>query len=151
MFRRLSIPVMTVMIGTALWAGGFWLEFGNANSEAKAHNAVLVVRPTGCGEPSKAAISGTAEGLVNGERQSVPLQLIRLSQPGMYAVKQTWPNEGSWVLALEGAYEGRVTSGIAPIGPAGLDRKSAKFFSHKPSKEDIDSVLQAFAGKPTTD
>ncbi len=138
-------------VASTLLAGGFWLEVGNpkAASDPKAREAVLVVRPIGCGEPTKARISGTAEGLVNGRRQSVPLRMVPLSQPALYAVHRTWPQEGVWMLALTGSYDGHFTSALAPMGPEGLDRKAVKLVGRKPTAAEIDDGLRALAaGSP---
>jgi hypothetical protein len=45
-------------------------------------------------------VSGTAEGLVDGERRSIELEFRETSRPGVYALDQKWPAEGHWVLAI---------------------------------------------------
>jgi len=52
------------------------------------------------GTPTIADISGTAEGLVNGVRKSVPLRIDTTSQRGVFAVRRQWPDDGRWVLRL---------------------------------------------------
>lgn len=136
---------MVFTVAGSLYAGGLWLEFGHpkASHEANAKDAVLIVRPTGCHQPEKAKVEGTAEGLVNGKRQSLPLTLVPLSQPGMYAVKFERPKEGAWVLSLAASEEGWITGGIAPLGPQGFERKSAQFFPHKPGDAEVQAALLA--------
>src|SRR5467141_278979 len=83
-----------------LMAGGFWLQVGNpeASPEAQKANAVVTLKVAGCHDPTLATVTANAVGLVNGERRSIPLQLTKLSGPGMYAVSQQWPKEGKWVI-----------------------------------------------------
>ena len=65
---------------------------------------VLVVRPRLCDNPAAVQITGTAEGLVNGTRQSLPLTLVAVNAAeGVYAVQQQWPDNGQWVLQLNGS------------------------------------------------
>jgi hypothetical protein len=51
-------------------------------------------------------ITGTAEGLVNGKRQSVRLDIKRLPQAGMYAVRWQKPAQGEWALVISTARDG---------------------------------------------
>jgi hypothetical protein len=46
-------------------------------------------------------VSGTAEGMVNGERRSLKLQFAETSRVGVYALKRTWPTEGTWTLVIK--------------------------------------------------
>src|SRR5207245_1757935 len=39
-------------------------------------------------------VTGTAEGVVNGERRSLKLDFAGTSREGVYALKRTWPTEG---------------------------------------------------------
>jgi hypothetical protein len=64
-------------------------------------NVVLVVRPRACDAPGRVQISGTAEGLVDGARQSISLNLIPVDPvEGVYAALQQWPDRGHWLLQL---------------------------------------------------
>lgn len=45
-------------------------------------------------------VTGTAEGLVNGSRRSIPLTLTTTSRTGVYAVAKQWPNDGVWTLVV---------------------------------------------------
>lgn len=139
------IVVVAAAVSGTLFAGGFWLEFGNpkASLDEKARDAVLIVRPLGCHHPERAQITGTAEGLINGQRRSLPLTLVPLSQPGMYAVKFDRPKEGAWVLSFVASDESRMTGGVAPIGPQGFERGAAKFMPHRPSGAEVEAALMA--------
>ncbi len=62
--------------------------------------AALVVRTYRHSEPVSFALRGTAEGLVGNERRSIPLEFESTGQRGVYRVDQTWPTEGSWIIAI---------------------------------------------------
>lgn len=52
------------------------------------------------GVPSLSDMSGTADGVVNGERRTMPLELASTSRPGVFSVRRTWPADGAWVLRI---------------------------------------------------
>ncbi|PYT11864.1 MAG: hypothetical protein DMG59_25210 [Acidobacteria bacterium] len=128
-------------------AGGFFLTIGNpvAGNAPQFKSAVLVVRPDGCGEPAKAQITGTAEGIVAGARRSIPIKLMALPTPGVYAVYREWPAEGVWVVSLTGKYHDATTSAIVPIGAKGFLRESSKFFPRAATEAEIEGTLKALA------
>src|SRR5688500_18544804 len=103
---RMLLVFMILSASTAIAMAGtmFRLEIGlpiAAGSDTKAKavkNAVLVVRPVVCDDVASVQITGTAEGMVNGARQSVTVKLIPVT-PGVYAVQRQWP-DGQWVLHL---------------------------------------------------
>jgi hypothetical protein len=45
-------------------------------------------------------LTGTAEGIVNGRRQTMPIDIRRLTQTGMYAVRWQKPAQGTWMLVI---------------------------------------------------
>src|SRR5690606_13887157 len=57
-----------------------------------------------------APLTGRAIGVVNGERRTMELTIERTSVPGVYAVRRTWPAEGTWALAI---HLGEGTDGAA--------------------------------------
>ena len=138
---------LTILIAAAAaYAGGFYLELGSpsANNEAKSMNAALVARLTGCHEPEKATIEGSAEGVVSGKRQSIPLKLSALTTPGMYAVTQQWPNEGNWVLRLVATQvDGKTkTSVVVRVNGNSFDRAGAKYMTLRvPTPAEVDQML----------
>ena len=156
MFQQSSRGPRLVMAGVCLacahWAlaGGFYLTIGSpvAANVPKVKNAVLVVRPDGCHEPAKAQITGTAEGLVDGARRSMPLKLTALPTPGVYAVFHEWPAVGVWVVNLTGSYLGATTGAIVPIGPKGFIRASSKFFPRSATETEIAASLRTLVTDP---
>jgi hypothetical protein len=57
-----------------------------------------------CEDLATVRITGTAEGLVSGKRQSLPITLTAIDPAeAVYAIAQQWPQEGAWVLHLKGS------------------------------------------------
>jgi hypothetical protein len=139
-----TVLIATIALAGQLLAGGFFVELGNpsANPEAKAKNAVLLVRVSGCHDAAHAPISAVVEGTVDGKHKAIPLTLIPLSGEGMYAARREWPQTGSWVLSVVAKDGERVTSLVVPVDENGAVRKSAKWYSRAPTETEIASVLK---------
>jgi hypothetical protein len=99
----LALGILLAAAGPAL-AGGFYvaLERPATAGDPRLKDAVLIVRPNGCIQPGTTGVSVTAEGLVNGRRQSIAVPVVRLS-PDVYAIQQQWPAEGAWLLVIRGS------------------------------------------------
>jgi len=52
------------------------------------------------GVSSVSDMSGTAYGLVDGKRQTIPLEFGVTNRPGVFSVRRSWPAEGAWVLRV---------------------------------------------------
>jgi hypothetical protein len=129
-----------MMLAGQLWAGDvISLQLGNA--EARKANAVATIKATGCGSPENAKVTATAIGTVNGRRQSIPLKLIRLSEPGVFALPQQWPQDGKWVIELVGRNGGLFTNTLVRVGPGGLDRHNARSGSQPFTAADVQAML----------
>lgn len=130
-----------------LMAGGFYLESGNpqANQEAQKANAVLIVRAVGCHNPADAQVTGTAIGVVDGERRSIPLKLTKLSTPGAYAIAAQWPAQGRWALEFIGRNDGAVTSTVIPAAGHEVQRTAAKQYPRQPSTTEVASAIEGAA------
>jgi hypothetical protein len=128
-------------------AEGFTFSVGSpvASQDYVAKGAAFVFRTQGCAEPAKPQISGTAEGLVKGERRSVALKVVAMTKPGVYAVYQSWPVEGEWVVNLKGTCAEASAGAIVPIGPKGFIRESSKFFPRPATKAEIETSLKEIA------
>ncbi len=68
--------------------------------DAATRGAYLVVHAFHHGTPVGLPVSGTAEGIVNGARRSVPLTFAATSRAGVYTLTRQWPNEGTWTLLV---------------------------------------------------
>lgn len=145
--RMLRIGI-TVCAAAALALGeGFSFTLGNpvAAQDYRAKTASFVFRVEGCADPAKAQISGTAEGLVKGARRSVPLKVSAMEKPGIYAVYQTWPAEGAWVVNLKGECGTERAGALVPTSTKGFLRDSVKFFPRPATDVEIETALKNLA------
>jgi len=147
---RLRTMVMGIAVGCvaaiSIIAGGFALEITRpaGNTEAQAKKAVLVVRGYACSEPEKTVITATAEGIVDGHRQSIPLKLEALSQQSTFALARQWPAEGRWIVTLTAS---NPKFGWTPAEMVKVDGDSVAFnnvkrFNQAPTKEAIEAALR---------
>ena len=139
--------VTCALVASAL-ADGFSFGIGSpvASQDFRTKTSAFVFRTQGCADPAKPRIEGSAEGLVNGMRQSVVLKVTALTRPGVYAVEQNWPMEGAWVVNLRGTCANANAGAIVPIGPQGFLRESSKFFQRSASPAEIDASLKVLTG-----
>jgi hypothetical protein len=133
-----------VVLAGQLLAGGFYLQLGNpdASEEARKANAVLTIKATGCHDPATATLTARAVGTVNGKRQTIPLQVTKLSETGMFALSHQWPNEGKWVIELVGRNGEQFTNTLVSAGPAGIDRLHAKWDMKAFPPAAVEAMLQ---------
>lgn len=153
--RKKSMTVLRVVAIACAYAvlvnGASAADFaiGIANSVAgksfQAKSAVMVARPDGCADPANARMEGTAEGLINGSRRSIPLKLVPLDTPGVVAVNKEWPAEGLWVVKLTGTCKSAKAGVVVPFGPKGFLRESSKFFSRAAKDAEVEASLKALA------
>ena len=154
MLRRLLVAGAAIAVLSAAVPAGaglaFRLDIGPAvadRSAGKMKKAVFLVRPLACGDAASVVMTGTAEGIVNGARRSIPLELVSLPTPGVHAVQRQWP-DGQWVIALTGTCPGRqaTASAIVPLAPTGqFVRAKAKFSQDGATAADIEAVLHTAA------
>jgi hypothetical protein len=139
---RFTAVLGTLALAAQLYAGGLYLTLGSpdASAEAKAANAVVTARVSGCHNPEDAKVTAVAIGIVDGRRETVQLKLAPLSVPGMYALARQWPAQGRWVIQLT-AERGGIATVLVPAGPDGVDRYAAKRMNGRPPAADIDAML----------
>jgi len=146
MRRCFSAALAAVLTIAPLFGGSMILEVGNpnANPEAAQKNAVVMARVTACHSPEKTSVVATAEGLVAGKRQTIPLKVINLSTPGMWAVTREWPKEGSWAVnfvATNPDYKDYSPSVVVPVENDSFSWASVKRFYHAPTAAEIAAIL----------
>lgn len=151
----LSSALLLAIASPAL-GGGFQLsvETPKGSTDPQLKDVVLIARTYGCHQPADAKLSASAEGFVDGNRKSLPLELRSIGS-GVYAIKQQWPSQGTWVLALSGAYNGMISSVLVELGPNGrvlpgtrlqegyLKGAHARGVRRAWVAEDIDSALRS--------
>jgi hypothetical protein len=146
----------TTLAAPAL-AGPPWISIelpANPYDQAT-RGAFLVVHAFHHGVPVAFPVSGTAEGIVNGERRSIELTFTATSHTGAYALRRMWPGDGTWTLVIS------VTQGtndkataVIEIGPDGQvasvrvpTRVQGDYVIPAPvAMRDIDAGLRARAG-----
>jgi hypothetical protein len=106
MLTRLKVLALSGLLSTALAApavaGPPWISIelpANPYDQAT-RGAYLVVHAFHHGIPGALPVSGTAEGLVNGERRSIELRFTATSRTGEYVLRRSWPQEGTWTLVV---------------------------------------------------
>lgn len=173
-FSHLRRPILLLVLSLACvssaFAGGYWIELENpAVSDApNARDAVLIVHARRChNTPAEVVLTATAEGFIGGEHQSLPLDPLPLSTPGVYAIRRQWPTDGEWVVSLAAALPGEgpgfpmTVGALVPIGPDLFPGDTVKirpqalgpkwkgepgnvqFFWREPTDEEISSSLRA--------
>lgn len=95
---------------------GVWLSiespvnpYDNANQ-----GVLLVVHTFWMHGPAAMAVEGRAEGLVDGQRRTVPL-VFQDRGDGAYALTQSWPTEGHWALVITGRNRGQQATALVRI------------------------------------
>ncbi len=147
MRRFLTTVLATAFVAAPLFAGALTLKIDDvkANPEAMAKNAIVVAHITACHSPEKTKVTATADGIINGKRQTIPLKVVSLSEPGSFFLERQWPAEGSWtvtMIATNPDYVNYATSIVVPIRKDAADAADAKVFYHAPSADEVSSVLK---------
>jgi hypothetical protein len=121
-------------------------------------DAALLVHAFLHGKHAGYRMVGSAEGLVDGQRRSIPLEFLPTSRPGVHAVEQQWPTDGQWLLKI--GIEGlSVPQLIVELGPDGgiregsyyglsakaISLRSVRVASSELSEHGIDTALRELA------
>ncbi len=103
MLRRFAfVALLSALLSTPAVAGPPWIsiELPANPLDQTTRGAFLVVHAYHHGTAITATMTGTATGVVKGQRRTVPLTFERTSRPGVYALRNQWGSEGRWVLVL---------------------------------------------------
>jgi hypothetical protein len=160
MNRRSLVPVALVgLLATAAFATPTipkwppWLSIESPVNpyDPSAKGALLLVHASFReGTSQLSDVSGSAEGIVNGARRSVPLRFEATNRADVYSLKKQWPAEGRWVLRIAL----RSTTAIVAIDPAGnvgavqvpTERNAVgDVIPRAVTARDVDSLLSATA------
>jgi hypothetical protein len=162
MYYRPKVALMTpalmlfaALAGSALsLAGGppsFTFQAPEGSGKRNASSPVLIVHAFSCHVPTDAPLSAHAEGIVGGERRTIPLKLEKAGETGVYTVARQWPTDGSWALVFSLDRGGRTTAMVkldskgVPVFDAGssgqLATSSVSTISGAAKERDIESVL----------
>ena len=107
-YRFLLVTLASFLVAGIAAAGPPWIaiEYPANPHDPNTRGAFLTVRTYHHGDLMSYDITGTAEGLVNGKRQSVKLEIRRLPAAGTYAVRWQKPADGSWALVINTTRDG---------------------------------------------
>jgi len=144
-------------------AGPPWVSIELPANPLNAHTreAYLLVRTYHHERTISMALSGRAEGIVNGQRRSIPLTCRQVGDGALFALDRSWPTEGTWLLVITG---GEVNGKGGATALVGIDAKgevtSVRVPSRKdgqwvipttPSASEIEASLQTLAGLDSQD
>ena len=109
---------------------------------------VVAVRAVVCQDLANVKVSGTAEGLVNGKRQSLPITLSVIDQAvGVYAIAQQWPQDGSWVLHLKGSCSNpkAEASTLVAVNKGTFVREKSEVLTEPATKKQVEDAVAVLA------
>jgi hypothetical protein len=137
--RKKMLVCAVVVLGSlaqSAWAGG-----QQVTAQAAADGRSVVVRTFRCGTPSSFTLVGTAEGVVDGARKTIPLTIARAGEEGVFTVARQWPAEGRWALvfSVEGSHSVSTLVELEPGAAVRIARQKATY--EKPTPAEVHAVL----------
>lgn len=109
---------------------------------------IVAVRAVVCQDLANVRITGTAEGVVAGKRQSLPVTLAAVEPAeAVYAIHQQWPQEGAWVLHLKGtcASPKAEASTLVAVSKGTFIREKSEVLREPATKKQVDDAVAALA------
>jgi hypothetical protein len=154
--KPLLIIALSIALSAPALAGTmFRLEIGPpvaAGTDKKVlkdgKKAILAVRAVVCDDLANVQVSGTAEGVINGARQSVPLTLTQVDKAeAVYVVSYQWPENGSWVLHLKGSCSKpkAEASTLVPMNKGAFIREKTEVLREPATKKQLEAVMTGLA------
>ena len=146
---KTRMAIAGLVMAASLSAGEFQLQIGApvASRDYAAKTMGFVVRGTGCADPKTVTVKGWAEGIENGERRTVALDVRATSTPGVFGVPIGWPSTGTWIVRLAGAC-GRTKAGLlTDLSGRGFSRTGLKTFDHEPNDAEVEAALHDAAAR----
>jgi hypothetical protein len=130
-----------------------WLSIESPNNpfDPSTRDAVFLVHAmTRDGTPKITDLTATAEGLVNGSRQTISLNLSATGQPGVFAVRKQWPASGAWLIKITLVNTTALVSidasgRVASVNIPQQVQSNGQRVPRAVSAHDIDSTLTALA------
>ena len=124
--RVTRVLAILALVSTAAFArfGPPWIsiEYPANPYDGASRGAFLLVHAFHHGQNVAFPVSGTAEGLVKGERRTVNLEFRATSRPGVYALHRQWDSTGVWTLVLgvrQGDGDGNTAMAAVELGANG--------------------------------
>jgi hypothetical protein len=120
--RFAAVVTLTFVVSTVALSGPPWIavEYPVNPHDPNTRGAFMTVRTYHHGDLMAYEITGSAEGLVDGKRQSAKLDIRRLPQAGTYVVRWQKPAKGSWALHISTTRDGNhMASALVDIDVSG--------------------------------
>ena len=146
-----SALVIAALVATPAIAGAPWIsvELPANPMDPATRGAFAVVRTYRHADPMPFVVTGTAEGLVEGERRSLSMTLRSTNGTGRVAIMKTWPSDGVWLLKL--GVEGMDMNAAIGVGADGelafvrvpTNREGGP---RSLSRSEVETLLRALAG-----
>ena len=116
------VSALTLSVSSAAFAGPPWIaiEYPANPFDQATRGGYLTVRTYHHGEIMSKTVTGTAEGIVDGKRQSMKLDIRPGPRSGMYVVFWQKPAVGRWVLVINSGNQGVIdATAVVEISPTG--------------------------------
>jgi hypothetical protein len=146
-----ELPMTALLLAVlAFWPPWISIETPVNPFDANVRGAVFLVHAQVRDHvPQLSDVTASAEGIVNGSRQTITVRLDATSQPGVFAVRKQWPSEGTWLVCVTLLKE---TSAIVTLAPDGtvasthipMDSKDTRL-ARAATPQMIDSTLAALS------
>lgn len=124
--RAIRVLAVSSLLAVTAFAssGPPWIsiEYPANPYDSASRGALLLVHAFHHGTPVAFPVSGTAEGLVKGERRTVSLEFRATTRPGVYALHKQWGDDGVWTLVLavtQGPEAGNTAQAMVELAPNG--------------------------------
>jgi hypothetical protein len=114
-------------------------------------DAFLLVHSYHVGQVAPIALTGTATGMVNGDKRVLTLQFTETDVTGVSALRRTWPSDGSWVLAINAGGEAgstalvSIVNGVVRTIEVPTVTQDGFTSGRKVTQADVDRALRALA------
>lgn len=96
---RILLPAALLFASTATFVNAGGGERVQIEGPAR-DGRTYTVRTFACGRDVPIEVSGWAEGVVNGERRTLPLALRQKGNAAIFEFQRAWPASGRWMIRL---------------------------------------------------
>ena len=110
-----AATALVAVLAPAALAGGMNAKVEGPGKDGRTYT----VRTYQCSNPSALKVAAWAEGVVDGQRQTLPLTLKKAGKAGVYQFTRTWPANGEWVVRMQ------LGEGHLPVTVTTFDAKGA--------------------------
>jgi hypothetical protein len=149
--EMVKLVLACALLPAAACAAGFSLTVGppvaagTGTKVTKTKGASFALRLEECDALDTAQVSGTAEGIVGGERRSAALVIAAAGSPGVYVVSEAWDQtaQGVWVVKISATCRKATAGAIVPMGAQGFVREGVKVLPRVATNAEVDSALKA--------